>query len=167
MPGRADSSGGSDASGVRKLAGVLGETEGAGTADVRAVVGIGVNADWPAAQFPPEVADSMTSLREVSGGRPIDSAALLDAFLLRLEPRALALRDGGFDVAGWHARQVTTGRRVSLELPGGETQTVRAVGVDGASGALLVEDTARPGYEREILVGEVVHVRLDPGGVTQ
>ena len=77
---------------------------------VTAVVGIGVNIDWPRDAFPAELADSMTSLREVSRGRPVDSGDLLDAFLLRLEPRVLALRDGHFDVAGWHDRQVTTGR---------------------------------------------------------
>ncbi|MGD0018357.1 MAG: biotin--[acetyl-CoA-carboxylase] ligase [Candidatus Limnocylindrales bacterium] len=148
------------AGGLRKVAGVLGETEGAGTADQLAVVGIGINADWPAARFPAELADSMTSLREISGARPIGTEQLLDAFLLRLEPRVLALRDGHFDVAGWHDRQVTTGRMVRLEGSGGDVQDLRAVSVDGATGALLVEDPAAPGPEREVLAGEVVHVRL-------
>ncbi|HEX7591447.1 MAG TPA: biotin--[acetyl-CoA-carboxylase] ligase, partial [Candidatus Limnocylindrales bacterium] len=52
--------------GVRKVAGVLSESEGVGTPAVRAVVGIGVNADWPREDFPPELAGSMTSLREAS-----------------------------------------------------------------------------------------------------
>ncbi len=104
----------------------------------------------------------MTSLREASRGRPVDSGDLLTAFLLRLEPRVLALRDGYFDVAGWHDRQVTTGRMVRLEMPDGAVQEVQAVGVDGASGALLVEDAAAPSGERELLVGEVAHVRLGP-----
>jgi BirA family biotin operon repressor/biotin-[acetyl-CoA-carboxylase] ligase len=150
--------------GLRKVAGVLGETEGAGTADPLAIVGIGINADWPPARFPAELAGSMTSLREVSGGRPIDTDQLLDAFLLRLEPRVLALRDGHFDVAGWHDRQVTTGRMVRLEELDGGASEVRAVGVDGATGALLVEDPAAPGGEREVLAGEIVHVRLATGG---
>jgi BirA family biotin operon repressor/biotin-[acetyl-CoA-carboxylase] ligase len=148
--------------GARKLAGVLGESEGVGTADPRAVVGIGVNADWPRDAFPPELADSMTSLREASRGRPIDRHELLAAFLLRLEPRVLAMRDGHFDVSGWHDRQVTTGRMVRIDMPDGATQELRAVGVDGASGALLVEDAAAPGGERELLAGEVAHVRLGP-----
>ena len=59
---------------IRKVAGVLGETEGLGTADPRVVVGLGINADWRAADFPPELADSMTSLREASHGRPVDLA---------------------------------------------------------------------------------------------
>ena len=57
---------------LRKLAGVLGETDGLGTADPRAVVGIGINADWAAADFPPALAPAMTSLREASAGRPIE-----------------------------------------------------------------------------------------------
>jgi BirA family biotin operon repressor/biotin-[acetyl-CoA-carboxylase] ligase len=155
--------------GVRKLAGVLSESEGVGTPAVRAVVGIGVNADWRREDFPPELAGSMTSLREVSRGRAIDSDQLLAAFLLHLEPRVLALRDGHFDVAGWHDRQVTTGRMVRIDMPEGSAKEVRAVGVDGASGGLLVEDAAAPGGERELLVGEVAHVRMGPAdrGATQ
>jgi hypothetical protein len=56
-------------------------------------------------------------------------------------------------------------------MPDGTTEVARAVGVDGASGALLVED--EEGDERELLFGEVTQVRLarengDPGrrGVT-
>ena len=43
----------------------------------------------------------MTSLREASGGRPIDLDALLAAFLARLEARLDALRAGYFDLATW------------------------------------------------------------------
>jgi BirA family biotin operon repressor/biotin-[acetyl-CoA-carboxylase] ligase len=144
--------------GVRKVAGILGETEGAGTPEVTAVVGIGINGNWRRSDFPPELTDVMTSLREVSRGREVEAETLLDAFLVRLEPRLLALRDGHFDVAGWHDRQVTTGRAIRFELPDGEAGTARAVGVDGATGALLIED--EDGTERELLAGEVVHVRL-------
>ena len=65
--------------------------------------------------FPPELAGSMTSLREASHGRPIDLALLLDAFLGRIEARVEALRGGRFDVADWQDRQLTTGRIVRLE----------------------------------------------------
>ena len=146
--------------GLRKLAGTLAETEGAGTADVRAVVGVGVNTDWPMAEFPAELAASMTSLREVARGHPVGNDSLLVAFLLHLEPRVLALRDGHFDVAGWHDRQVTTGRTVRIEMPDGSVVESRAVGVDGVSGALLIEDETAPNGERELISGEIVHVRF-------
>lgn len=151
---------------VRKLAGILGETEGLGTADPIAVVGIGINADWPAADFPTGLVDSMTSLREVSGGRPIDREALLDGFLARLETRLEALRGGRFDVAGWAERQVTTGRTVRLQGPNGDGELVRATGVDGASGALLVEALESDGRvrDRAVLVGEVTHLRFPSAG---
>ena len=156
---------------VRKLAGVLGESSGLGTADPTVVVGLGINADWPASRFPPELAGSMTSLREASGGRPVDLARLLDAFTSRLEVRIEALRGGRFDVADWFERQVTTGREIVLVRPDGSTETVRAVGLDPASGALRVvpadgngaEGPSSPdptGVERSIVVGEVRHVRL-------
>ena len=155
---------------VRKVAGVLGETDGLGTADPRVVVGLGINADWPATDFPADLAGSMTSLREASRGRPIDLAILLDAFLGRLEARVEALRAGRFDVADWIDRQLTTGRTIRLERPEG-MEIVRALGVEVLTGALIVEDPAAVGGERHVHVGEVRHVRLaDPiaaGGVTR
>ena len=45
----------------RKLAGVLGETDGLGSPDPRAVIGIGVNANWAPDAFPLELAGTMTS----------------------------------------------------------------------------------------------------------
>lgn len=148
-----------DEVGPRKLAGVLGETDGLGTGDPRVIVGLGINADWAAADFPPELAPSMTSLREAADGRRIDLRALLDSFVASLEQAVDALREGRFDEAGWARRQLTTGRTIRLELSG-RTETVRALGVDVASGALIVEDPAAPAGERPVLVGEVVHVRL-------
>ncbi len=145
---------------VRKVAGVLGETRGLGSADPQVVVGIGVNADWPADEFPVELAADMTSLREASGGRPIDRTLLLEAFLWRLEPRTLALRAGRFDAGDWLDRQLTSRRLVRLTLSDGSSEVVRAVGVDPDSGALLVEDPRAPTGERAVLSGEIHHLRL-------
>lgn len=147
---------------VRKIAGILGETDGLGTPDPRVIVGIGINADWAAADFPPDLAGSMSSLREISGGRPIDRDALLDGFLGRLETRLAALRGGRFDVAGWADRQVTTGNLVSVSGLDGSVVTARALGVDGSTGALAVEvfdPEGRP-EERHVFAGEVSRLRL-------
>jgi BirA family biotin operon repressor/biotin-[acetyl-CoA-carboxylase] ligase len=151
---------------LEKIAGVLGESDGLGTDSPRVVVGIGVNADWARDDFPPDIADTMTSLREASGGRPVDRDALLAAFLDRLEGRVTALRAGWFDADDWVRRQVTTGREVTLEAPDGTaTAPLLALAVDAASGALVVADDV-PGGERHVHAGEVVRVRL-AGTATQ
>jgi BirA family transcriptional regulator, biotin operon repressor / biotin---[acetyl-CoA-carboxylase] ligase len=145
--------------GIRKVAGVLGETDGLGTTDPRVVVGVGLNAGWAAADFPPDLAPTMTSLHETTGGRPIDPARLLDVFVERLEPSVEALRAGRFVGAAWAERQVTTGRTIRLETPGGD-EVVRALGVDAVSGALVIEDALGTDGRRAIMVGEIRHVRM-------
>jgi BirA family transcriptional regulator, biotin operon repressor / biotin---[acetyl-CoA-carboxylase] ligase len=146
--------------GVRKLAGVLGESVGLGTDDPRVVVGIGVNVAWARDEFPAELAATMTSLGEASTGRPVDRAALLDAFLASLDERLVALRRGDFDAAGWTGRQATTGRQVSIETAGGQRERATALDVDATTGALLISGSNGP---RAISSGEIVHVRLGGG----
>ena len=95
--------------------------------------------------------------------------ALAAMFVERFGPASRPCAIGRFDAAGWAARQVTTGSVVRLELADGPVETVRALGVDATTGALLVEDPAMPdGRRRPSVVGEIRHVRLaDPiaGGV--
>ncbi len=147
---------------VRKLAGVLGETAGLGTLDPSAVVGIGINTDWSASDFPADLKSSMTSLREV-GGRPVDGAALLDRFIERLGARIDDLRESGrFDAVAWADRQVTTGRMIRLERPDGALSAL-AVGVDPTTGALIIREPGPSGLDRSVVVGEVSHLRfVDP-----
>jgi BirA family biotin operon repressor/biotin-[acetyl-CoA-carboxylase] ligase len=154
------SSGSGEASTVRKLGGVLGETDGLGSDDPRAIVGIGVNADWPADEFPVELAESMTSLRAIANDRPVDASALLEAFRRHLETVMAALHADRFDVEDWSARQITTGRRIELLLPNGSTEHAVATGVDPASGALRLTDDATGTPHRSVVVGEIVHVRV-------
>jgi BirA family biotin operon repressor/biotin-[acetyl-CoA-carboxylase] ligase len=148
---------------IRKLGGVIGETDGLGTDDPRVVVGIGLNAGWARDDFPPAIAAAMTSLGEASGGRPIDRALLLDGFLSRLEARVEALRVGRFPIDDWTARQITTGRIVRLEGHGSEPEEARALGLDPATGALVVADSTAPGGERAVHAGDVIHARLAGG----
>lgn len=146
---------------LRKLAGILGESDGLGTESPRMVVGIGINADWARPDFPQDIAHSMTSLREASGGRPIDRDALLESFLDHLEGRLDALRAGYFDIAAWHGRQATTGRMVTLQSgDGSASEPILALGVDASSGALVLDDASATGGERRIHAGEVIRVRL-------
>ena len=142
----------------RKLAGVLGETVASGDLVANAVVGIGINVDWPADRFPAGLATTMTSLRELSRGDPPGREELLEAFLERLEPGYRRLRAGDFDAPGWSARQCTTGARLEVEL-GGRTGTVVGLGrgLDPLGGELLLETAQGP---VSIDSGEVVRCRL-------
>lgn len=141
---------------LRKVAGVLGETQAADGNVTTVVIGIGVDADWPATEFPADLASSMTSLRELGHGRPVDRDQLLDAWLARLEPRMEALDGGHFDAGSWSSRQITTGRHVDLDL-GHRHEEGRATGVDPDSGALLLEVDGRGSA---IASGEVIRCRI-------
>lgn len=140
-----------------KLAGVLGEGTSDDDATSTAVIGVGINADWPAAAFPIELRTSMTSLHELTGGRSIDRDSLLAGWVARLEPRYQALRAGRFDDAGWSRRQRTTGLPVEIDL-GGTRVHGTATGVDPESGALLVQTD--DGTAMAIDSGEVVRCRI-------
>ena len=141
---------------------MLGETDGLGTPDPRVVVGLGLNADWEPTGFPPDLAAGMTSLSEAAGGGSIDASLVLDAFVERLESGVDDLRAGRFDDAAWESRQVTTGRTIRLETPYGD-EVVRALGVNAWTGALVVDDAKGPTGKRNVLVGEIRHLRLaDP-----
>ena len=139
-----------------KVAGVLGETVSEGPRVETAVVGVGVNGDWPRDRFPAELAGSMTSLRELGGGRPIDRAALLGGFLDRLEPRYEALRAGRFDSGGWSSRQRQTGRAVEVAT-GSRSISGQATGVDPVTGALILSTADGP---VTVDSGEVVRCRV-------
>ena len=161
-----------DAQAVLKLAGVLGETAGAGTDDPRVVIGIGVNAGWERADFPAELADSMTSVAELSlshagdahrqRGTPPPSLRdeLLDVFLERLQPRLAELRAGDFPAQEWRDRQLTNGSVVRLEHPDGSAELVRAIDVDADSGALVIDSLSGESPARSVTVGEISHLRL-------
>lgn len=152
-----------DGGGALKVAGVLGETQGLGTAQPQAVIGIGINVDWPRSGFPAEFASGMTSLSEAAGAAFVGREPLAEAFLLRLEPMVEALRAGAFPADSWRARQLTNGLPVRIEWPDGTAETVMAQDVDVDSGALLVAPVRGDGQARPVLVGEIRHLRL--GGV--
>lgn len=148
-----------------KVAGVLGESTAreqdpdTGALTDTAIVGIGINADWAAADFPAELRDSMISLRELAGGRPVDRDALLDAWLARIEPRYEALLEGHFDAGGWSSRQRTTGRQVEVDL-GTRVLTGIADGVDPDTGALHLAIRGGDGSPMAINSGEVIRCRV-------
>jgi BirA family biotin operon repressor/biotin-[acetyl-CoA-carboxylase] ligase len=144
---------------MRKVAGVLSEASLEGDLTATAVIGMGVNVDWPKGDYPPELSERMWSLSEASGRRRIDRDALLAAWLERLEPLYEQLVAGYFDGLRWVDAQITTGATVTVET-GHETITGTGVGVDRDSGALLVR--TGPGEPlRAIAVGDVVRCAVD------
>jgi BirA family biotin operon repressor/biotin-[acetyl-CoA-carboxylase] ligase len=140
-----------------KLAGVLGETSCLGTSDPRVIVGIGTNVDWVRADFPPAIADHMTSLRELAGSWPVARDDLLERFLDVLAPGIDGLRHGAFNAGSWQRRQLTNDRPVRLQLADGTVETVHARRVDPETGGLVVGSN---GVERTIMAGEIHHLRI-------
>jgi BirA family biotin operon repressor/biotin-[acetyl-CoA-carboxylase] ligase len=145
---------------MRKLGGVLAESALDGDRLATAVVGLGVNVDWPAADFPSDLAATMSSLSEVAGGRGIEREPLLAAWLRQLEWRYGALLDGRFDVAEWAEAQATTGAEVELQTSEGRLLGI-ASGVDETSGALLVRVAGESG-SRAVTSAEVLRCRIRP-----
>lgn len=144
-----------------KVAGVLTEGSPADEIMTTLIVGLGINVDWPAADFPTELAEAMWSLSEASGRRRIDRDTLLTAWLARLEPMYKAVERGEFDSLRWADAQITTGALVEVDT-GSETIIGTAVGMDHDSGALLVR--IGPGIPLRIVShGDVVRCRVgDP-----
>ena len=134
--------------GDRKLAGILAERAGDAV-----IVGIGLNVGLRANELPVPTATSLAI-----EGAPADRDPVLRAIL-----RSLAAAYAEFGRAGGERalreayEQVcaTVGRRVRVELPGGEVLTGTATGVD-EHGRLLV--TGGEGV-RALSAGDVVHVR--------
>ncbi len=145
---------------ILKLGGVLGETEALGSPDARAVIGVGINAGWPRADFPRDLAPTMTSLAELGPARRVDREALADAFLSQLGTLVAALRADRFPAGAWRGRQVTNGSPVVLEWPDGTSETVLAEDVDLETGALLVRARADGAARRSVVAGEIRHVRV-------
>lgn len=144
---------------IRKVGGVLTEGSLQGDQVSTSIVGLGVNVDWPAGDYPPELAETMWSLSEASGRRRIDREALLEAWLERLIPLYDDLQAGHFDSRRWADAQITTGAAVVVET-GSTTVRGTGVGVDRERGALLVR--TGPGQPLQAIgVGDVVRCGVE------
>jgi BirA family biotin operon repressor/biotin-[acetyl-CoA-carboxylase] ligase len=138
-----------------KVAGVLSETRGVGTAELAVVVGIGINIRWPmpgrdATEF------NATCLDAVAGRR-VDREGLLEALLEAVNARRPMLDNPEDRVAligELESRSVTIGRPVRVEL-GEESFSGTAVSLD-ATGRLVVDTDAG---RRVVSAADVVHLR--------
>ena len=122
----------------RKFCGILAESSVRGERLDFVVLGIGVNANVKLEELPEELRDSATTLYSALG-RPIPRRRLLDAILRRLELHYSALLQGRFPevLERWKALDITIGRRVVAEGPGGRIAG-KVLDVDG-DGSLIVQ----------------------------
>ena len=145
-----------------KLAGILAEAAGDAV-----VVGIGLNVSTEPAELSHLLASTSpgglpaTSLA-AAGAAALDRGELLLAILAGLEHWYRAWQQAGGDPDRSGLRQeylrwsATIGRTVRAELPGGQTLSGPAVGVD-SDGRLLVRVSS--GAEVAVAAGDVVHLR--------
>jgi BirA family biotin operon repressor/biotin-[acetyl-CoA-carboxylase] ligase len=148
--------------GPAKLGGILAEAAGDAV-----VVGVGLNVSAEPAELPPPGPGALpaTSLRILlsPGADPGPTReALLIEILAAAERwyQAWQQADGDPERCGLRAEYTrlcgTIGRRVRVELPGGQLLSGLAVGV-GPDGRLLVRES--PGSELAVAAGDVVHLR--------
>jgi BirA family biotin operon repressor/biotin-[acetyl-CoA-carboxylase] ligase len=137
----------------RKVGGLLLETLVDADRVSGAVIGIGINANWPTSELPDELIGSATSLGDLAG-TSVDRGALLERLLAHLDAELSALEAGEDPLDRYRRACATLGRGVTVEV-GGRTVVGMAVAID-ASGALVVEGDE--GTET-ITSGEVVRVR--------
>jgi BirA family biotin operon repressor/biotin-[acetyl-CoA-carboxylase] ligase len=148
--------------GEAKLSGILAEAVGDAV-----IVGVGVNVsaappDLPQKALPP------TSLRDL-GVASLAREPLLTEILAEFERWYLAWREAGGDPdrcglrAEYTRLSATIGRRLQVELPGGQLLSGLAVGVD-SDGRLVVRvepgtESAGEATELPVAAGDVVHLR--------
>jgi BirA family biotin operon repressor/biotin-[acetyl-CoA-carboxylase] ligase len=135
------------------VAGLLLETTLAGEHLADAVIGAGINVNWPRADMPEEIAARATSLADLAGVR-IDRVALLRELLARLDAEVAALEAGRSPVERLREASVLDGRGIVVEVGEAAVEGVAAGVAD--DGALLVDT---PAGRLALTVGEVVAVR--------
>jgi BirA family transcriptional regulator, biotin operon repressor / biotin---[acetyl-CoA-carboxylase] ligase len=138
----------------RKLGGILVESSVRGDRLEYAVIGTGVNINQSAAEFPPDLRDTATSIA-LEGGQP-DAPALLRAYLARVREFCDAADPHFHDRVLDSYRKVcdTLGRTVRASTTSGQHVEGRAVEI-GDAGELILE--TRSGKE-SVTFGEIVHL---------
>jgi BirA family biotin operon repressor/biotin-[acetyl-CoA-carboxylase] ligase len=137
----------------RKVGGLLIETMIDGDRLNAAIIGIGINVNWAAAEMPAEIAGSATSLAELAGAA-VDRGVLLAELLERLDAELIAIEAGRSPLDRYRAACRTLGSEVTIEIGSRTIQGV-AVALDEA-GALIVETGSG---RATVTSGEVVRVR--------
>ncbi|MXP23138.1 biotin--[acetyl-CoA-carboxylase] ligase [Gordonia sp. HNM0687] len=135
----------------RKVAGILAEYTRAPAGGV-AVIGIGINTVMTPDELPVPTATSL----QISTGSAVSDTELAAAFLRGLADLLTHWPDDLDRLsAAYRERSDTVGQRVRLVLPGDQTVTGTAVGVDAMGRIVLDAD----GREVVAAAGDVTHLR--------
>lgn len=139
----------------RKIAGVLAETQQGRGGTAFAVVGLGINVNQTAADFPSGLAGKAGSLR-MALSRPVDRLALLAGLVSQLERDLGRLFSNGLEFAlnRWVRRNAILGMTVTLRTRAGSA-TGRVKGFHSDGNLVLVGEDGR---EKRFSDGEVVEV---------
>ncbi len=136
----------------KKTAGILTELSAELDHVKYIIIGIGVDVNVTAADFPPELRKLATSLR-IEAGQSVSRAELATAILRELDADYARIRDGQFEAVAdeWEEQCSTIGRNVSIHIGDRHVQG-RAESLD-ADGALLLR--TQHGRLERIIGGDV------------
>lgn len=136
----------------RKIAGILTELSAEPDRIRYVILGIGVNANLTATDFPPDLRRLATSIR-IETNRPVDRAALAVTILRELERDYTRTGTGQFEAVAdeWEMLCSTLGRQVTIAI-GERRIRGRAESLD-PDGALLIR--TEHGHLERILGGDV------------
>lgn len=137
----------------KKAAGILMEVNGEIDQVKYAILGVGIDVNQDAGEFPAELRKVATSLK-IEAGREINRADLAAAVLSEMERDYAQVCSGHFEALAreWRARCVTLGREVSIHM-GTRDIFGRAESID-SEGALLVR--TQHGHLERIVGGDVI-----------
>ena len=143
--------------GEKKVCGILTEMDAEMSRVNHIITGIGMNVNNDVSKFPNGLRETVTTLRQESGGKPVDRPRVLLAVLTSLKHYTDLLTDPsgqGPALDDWRGLSDTMGRKVRVEMVDRSVEGT-AVDIDD-EGALLVD--TKDGRER-VLSGDCVHLR--------
>ena len=143
--------------GGAKVAGLLLETAIAGDEIALAVLGVGINVNWPRSEMPEEIRPYATSLLELAGA-PVDRVALLRGLLIALDDGIARLEADSSPVERLRAISWLDGRELEIDTGDG---LVGGTGAGVADDGSLLLDT--PAGRLALAHGEVRRVRPRDG----
>ena len=130
--------------GQRKVCGILVEMKPGNEGQHRIVIGIGINCQGAPRDFPPELQDKLTTLAWETKA-PVDSEALLQAVLSRLDTDFRRLEAGGRVplLDEWRKRAWLQGRRVRFLLDRQRREGTADAITDEGHLVILIDDGTR------------------------